>query len=78
MPYISMTKPKKGQRRRMSEIPTRKAAVPFHFWRRAKKTAVFWGPIIRVRPIRKRIWRVGALGSGVWSVEEGEAYVSHC
>jgi hypothetical protein len=30
--------------------------VPFHFWRRAKKAEVFWTPIMRVRPIRKRIW----------------------
>lgn len=36
-------------------IPTVKAAVPFNFAGREKKTIVFWTPIIRVRPIRKRI-----------------------
>lgn len=55
MPYNSIKKPKKGQRSRMSRMPAAKAAVPFHFWRRAKKAAVFWTPIMRVRPIRKRI-----------------------
>jgi hypothetical protein len=64
-----MMKPKKGQRRRISSMPTTKATVPFHFWRRAKKRAVFWKPIIRVRPIMKRIW--------VWLgiSEEGEVEV---
>jgi hypothetical protein len=55
MPYSSMTKPKKAQRSRMSVMPAAKAAVPFHFWRRAKKAAVLAVPIRRVRPIRKRI-----------------------
>jgi hypothetical protein len=32
------------------------AAVPFNFWGRAKNSSVFWGPIIIVRPIRKRIY----------------------
>ena len=59
IPYNSIRKPKKGQRINMSKMPAAKAAVPFHFWRRAKKRAVFWKPIIRVRPIRNRIWRVG-------------------
>ena len=55
MPYISIRKPKKGQRMRMSRMPRMKARVPFHFWRRAKKVRVFWKPIMHVRPIRKRI-----------------------
>jgi hypothetical protein len=45
------------QRKRMRSRPAKKAAVPLSFWRRAKKSAVFWGPIMRVRPRRKRIWR---------------------
>lgn len=57
IPYSSIRKPKKGQRKRMRAMPAAKAAVPFHFWRRAKKAAVFCTPIMRVRPIRKRIWR---------------------
>ena len=43
----------------LKKMPAAKAAVPFHFWRRAKKRAVFWKPIMRVRPIRNRIWRLG-------------------
>jgi len=56
IPYNSMKKPTKAQRIRMSRSPTKKAAVPLIFWRRAKKEKVFWGPIIMVRPIRKRIY----------------------
>jgi hypothetical protein len=40
----------------MRRIPAVKAAVPLSFWGRVKKTRVFWTPMIRVRPIRKRIW----------------------
>lgn len=54
-PYSSIRKPVSGQRRRMRMIPTVKAAVPFNFAGRKKKAIVFWTPIIRVRPIRKRI-----------------------
>lgn len=43
------------QRRRMRMIPEAKAAVPLSFWGRVKKTRVFWRPIIRVSPMRKRI-----------------------
>jgi hypothetical protein len=49
-------KPQSGQRRRMRIMPAEKAAVPLSFWGREKKTKVFWKPMIRVRPIRKRIW----------------------
>lgn len=68
-----------GQRKnRIRQIPTRKAAVPFSFWRRAKKARVFWRPIIRVRPITKRIWGLlvgwGKGGMG----KKGGVYVSHC
>ena len=55
MPYNSIRKPVMGHRRIMSMMPVAKPAVPFNFWRLAKKTAVFWRPIIRVRPRRKRI-----------------------
>lgn len=55
IPYSSIRKPKKGQRRRISRMPAAKASVPFHFWRRAKKALVFCTPIMSVRPMRKRI-----------------------
>ena len=62
MPYSSTTNPTRGQRNKMSRIPTMNAAVPLSFWRRAKKMKVFWGPMMRVRPIRKRIYtRCGIL-----------------
>lgn len=54
-PYNSIMNPVSGQRRRMSRIPAAKAAVPLSFWRREKKAKVFSRPIIRVRPMRKRI-----------------------
>jgi hypothetical protein len=62
MPYSSIRKPKKAQRIRMSVMPTAKAAVPFHFWRRAKKARVFCVPMMSVRPIRKRICEAGGTG----------------
>jgi hypothetical protein len=40
---------------RMRNRPMKNAAVPLSFCRRAKKRRVFCGPIIIVRPIRKRI-----------------------
>lgn len=55
MPYSSMSKPVNGHFRKMMAMPSRKAAVPFNFWRRAKKARVLRGPIIMVRPMRKRI-----------------------
>lgn len=36
-------------------MPAAKAAVPLSFWGRVKKAMVFWTPMIRVRPMRKRI-----------------------
>jgi hypothetical protein len=54
-PYNSIRKPVNGQRIRIRIIPAVKAAVPLSFWGRVKKTIVFWTPIMRVRPIRKRI-----------------------
>lgn len=36
--------------------PPKKAAVPRAFCLRAKKRRVFCGPIIIVRPMRKRTW----------------------
>jgi hypothetical protein len=54
IPYSSTKKPTSGQRKRMSRIPQVNAAVPLSFWRRAKKRAVFVGPIIRVSPRRNR------------------------
>lgn len=39
--------------------PPKKAAVPRAFCLRAKKRSVFWGPIIIVRPMRKRTWAGG-------------------
>lgn len=62
MPYSSTQKPIKGQRRRIRTRPAKKAVVPLSFWRRAKKRSVFWGPMIIVRPIRKRIcWFAGGV-----------------
>jgi hypothetical protein len=57
MPYSSTRKPISGQRSRISASPPKKAAVPLIFWRRAKKRAVFCGPMMMVRPMRKRICR---------------------
>jgi hypothetical protein len=56
MPYSSTTNPISGQRSKINSIPAAKAAVPFSFWRRAKKASVLERPIMRVRPTRKRIW----------------------
>jgi len=39
----------------MRRMPEAKAMVPLIFWRRVKKASVFSRPIIRERPIRKRI-----------------------
>lgn len=55
IPYSSTRKPTSGHRNKMSSIPATNAAVPLSFCRRAKKTAVFCRPIMRVRPRRKRI-----------------------
>ena len=55
IPYSSTRKPTTGQRRSISTIPDANAVVPFSFWRRAKKTAVLYRPIVSVRPKRNRI-----------------------
>lgn len=57
MPYSSIKKPTNGHRSKISRIPATKAAVPFHFCRRAKNTAVFCRPMMRVRPTINRICR---------------------
>jgi hypothetical protein len=41
---------------KISKIPPRKHKEPLALLRRVKKTTVFWAPIIKVIPIRKRIW----------------------
>lgn len=46
----------------MSKSPAKKAAVPFAFCFRAKKSSVFCGPIMIVRPMRKRIYLRGRRG----------------
>ena len=53
-PYSSMINPVSGQRRRIREMPARKATVPLIFWRRVKKAIVLFRPIIRLRPTRNR------------------------
>lgn len=45
----------KGHRSSMRTIPAINAAVPFSFWRRAKKIRVFWNPMMIVRPMMNRI-----------------------
>lgn len=55
MPYASMRNPIMVHRRRISAKPTKKAAVPLSFCFRAKKRRVFCGPMMMVRPMRKRI-----------------------
>lgn len=59
MPYSSTRKPISGHRRRINARPAKKAAVPFALFLRAKKRSVLAGPIMIVRPIRKRIYRGG-------------------
>lgn len=57
MPYSSMQNPISGHFIRMSASPPKNAAVPFALFLRAKNRSVFWGPMIMVRPMRKRICR---------------------
>lgn len=67
----------RGHRSRIRARPPKKAAVPFAFCFRAKKRSVFCGPMIIVRPIRKRICgRVGQLGR-TSAFQGGRSYVSH-
>ena len=56
IPYNSTTNPISAHRKRMRRIPAAKASVPLSFCRRAKKRKVFCRPIVRVRPMRKRIY----------------------
>jgi hypothetical protein len=59
MPYSSTRNPMSGHRSRISASPPKKAAVPLAFCFRAKKRAVFCGPMMIVRPMRKRIYPRG-------------------
>jgi len=52
---------------RINVRPPKKAAVPLSFCLRAKKTRVFCGPMMIVKPMRKRIYCEDCL----WSVELG-------
>lgn len=74
-PYNSTPNPMMDQRRRMRMIPDAKAAVPLSFWGRVKKTRVFWRPMIRVRPMRKRIYDCELKAH--WWVRVPGSYVSH-
>lgn len=55
IPYSSTQNPISAHRSKMSMMPATKAAVPLSLFRRAKKSTVFCGPMIRGRPMRKRI-----------------------
>ena len=70
-PYSSIRKPVSVQRKRIRKMPQRKAAVPWSFWRRVKKAIVFWRPIIRLRPMRKRIYFVRLGWVSVWDFVRG-------
>ena len=56
MPYNSTRNPVNGHLIRMSASPAKKAPVPLSFCLRAKNANVFCGPIITVKPIKKRIY----------------------
>lgn len=56
MPYSSTRKPINGHRIRMSARPPKNAAVPLALFFLAKKRRVFWGPMMIVKPMRKRTW----------------------
>lgn len=78
MPYSSTRKPISGHLNRISASPAKKAAVPLSFCLRAKKTSVFCGPMMMVRPMRKRICRgEGGLVRFGWGGGGGAGYVSH-
>lgn len=59
IPYSSTRKPINGQRSKIRASPPKKAAVPFIFCLRAKNRRVLAGPMITVRPMRKRICHCG-------------------
>ena len=56
--------------------------MPLSFCLRAKKSAVFCGPMMMVRPIRKRICELGGKGVsyGVGEIRgwEGGTHITHC
>lgn len=58
MPYASTMKPINVHLSRIKAKPAKKAAVPFAFCLRAKKRRVLEGPIMMVRPMRKRSYRL--------------------
>lgn len=60
MPYSSTQKPMRGHRNKISSRPPKKAAVPLAFCLRAKKRRVLAGPMMMVRPMRKRICQEGS------------------
>lgn len=55
MPYASTMNPIKVHFISISVRPAKKAAVPLAFCFLAKKKNVFCGPMMIVRPMRKRI-----------------------
>lgn len=59
IPYSSTRNPIRGHLKRIRTMPTANAAVPLIFCRRAKNRAVFWSPMIKVSPSRKRICNKG-------------------
>ena len=76
IPYPSTKKPINAQRNNMSIIPAANAAVPFIFSLLAKNRRVFCGPMIRGRPMRKRICDdQSCVGR---SRKVGHAYIAHC
>jgi hypothetical protein len=68
IPYNSTAKPMNAQRINIRQSPAKNDAVPLSFCLRAKKRSVFWGPIIMVKPIRKRICEGSELG--LWGEDE--------
>ena len=55
IPYSSTKNPTRGHRSKISRIPEANAAVPLTFCLLAKKSAVFWRPMIRVSPSINKI-----------------------
>ena len=76
MPYASTKNPMNVHLIKMRINPAKKDAVPFAFCLRAKKRRVFWGPIIIVSPIRKRIY--GSVSAqAMETLSSRVSYVSH-
>lgn len=76
IPYNSTANPMNAHRNSMRQSPAKKAAVPLSFCRRAKKRSVFWGPIMIVRPMRKRIY-LGREFGHIGERERRERHI-HC